>query len=492
MVVITTKKVIEEIGQLNVYTLIYDSEDELEDSIISNATKDQPVLGLYSRAWENYPNIRKEIEKKGSNFYLYHPLDTLEFNYIPGIDPRHLVHAKHSALLSFMAQKALYKIRPTKTVDRRAMLTSPFKSLFDYYPAPMLIQPETCKSWKYCNACVETCPFEALSGKPPQVNLDKCTGCGLCTGSCPFGLILMPQWNIESLTYLLSIIRRYSSQPGYVVGVCNDLLAKLSKQEIRVSYPTVFVNVECPGWFSDYHILASASKGFQVLVYCSGEEINSCGSREMFEPRLRNMEPLGTLPKILIQPSELAEALSKPPTIKILEEDYSVVKEKTDAYKILSALGVERVKFTDPVVGLVKVDDEKCLVCDACSNLCPFRALERVNDGDETQLIFHPDRCTACGICEKTCPYDALKLDYEFNRDILKEEAHILARDEIAKCKRCGKPIGSKKHLLALERKLKESGVDEWVLEQLWLCQECKMKTLIERQLLGGSREESN
>jgi ferredoxin len=490
MVVLTTKSIIDSIGSLNVYTLVYNTEEELEDAIIANISKDQQVIGLYSHAWERYPVIRKEIEKRGSNPYLYIPLDTREFEYIPGVDPRHLVHAKHSALLSFMAQNAQYKIRPAKTVDRRTMLISPLKSLLDYYPAPMLIQPETCKAWKHCNACVESCPFDALTGKPPQVNLDKCTGCGICSGSCPFGLLLMPQWNIDSLTYLLSIIRRQTQKPGYLVGICSNSLNELGEHDIRTAYPTVFINIECPGWITDYHTLIAASKGFATIIYCNEERINKCGDKKLFEQKLKNMEPLGALPTIISSPEKLVETLQQPLSMKILEEDYSIVKEKTDSYKILSALGLEKVKFNDPVVGLVRVDEEKCLVCDACSNLCPFKAIERVTDGDETRLIFHMDHCTACGICEKICPYNALKLEYEFDKTVLEEEEHVLAKDEIARCKRCGKPIGSKKHLLTLEKKLRESGADEWVLEQLWLCQECKMKNLIEQQLLGKHREE--
>ncbi len=486
MVVIASREVLDRTGQLNVYTLVYSDPRKAEDAIVASVSRDQPVIGVYDGSWIRYTKVRKELEKKGINPYMYIPVDPrIEFAAIKGIDPRILIYGKHSALLSFMAQNANYKIRPTKSIDRRTMLTSPFKSLLDYYPAPILIQPETCKSWKHCTNCLNTCPFEALKGKPPQVNLDKCTGCGLCTGSCPFGLLLMPQWNIEAITYFLSIIRRNTTEPGYIVGICNESLETVSEKDLSFKYLTVFINIECPGWLSDYHILVAASKGFSTIVYCDESQTESCGGRELFEERLRNLEPLGVNPKIISIIEELEEALSKPPSISPLDEDYSIIKEKTDAYKILNALGVEKVKFNDAVVGLVKVDDEKCLVCDACSNLCPFRALERLNEGDKTELIFHMDRCTACGICEKVCPHDALVLDYEFDNKVFKEEKHVLAEDEIARCRRCGKPIGSKKHLLALEKKLRETGADDWVIEQLWLCQECKLKTVIEKQLFG-------
>lgn len=37
-----------------------------------------------------------------------------------------------------------------------------------------------------CGACVEVCPFGALSlDEVVSVNWDKCMGCGVCTGQCP-------------------------------------------------------------------------------------------------------------------------------------------------------------------------------------------------------------------------------------------------------------------------------------------------------------------
>lgn len=38
-----------------------------------------------------------------------------------------------------------------------------------------------------CGACVEACPFHALSmnGGGPQLEFDKCLGCGVCESQCP-------------------------------------------------------------------------------------------------------------------------------------------------------------------------------------------------------------------------------------------------------------------------------------------------------------------
>lgn len=46
-----------------------------------------------------------------------------------------------------------------------------------------------------CNPCETSCPFDAITigsdiNKIPQVDFDKCTGCGICAKVCP-GLAIM-------------------------------------------------------------------------------------------------------------------------------------------------------------------------------------------------------------------------------------------------------------------------------------------------------------
>ncbi|MHC4781291.1 MAG: RnfABCDGE type electron transport complex subunit B [Planctomycetota bacterium] len=46
--------------------------------------------------------------------------------------------------------------------------------------------------------CVAACPFDAIHGnpdpaKPPVVDIDKCTGCGMCVKACPKGIITLLQ-----------------------------------------------------------------------------------------------------------------------------------------------------------------------------------------------------------------------------------------------------------------------------------------------------------
>jgi len=64
---------------------------------------------------------------------------------------------------------------------------------------------------------------------------------------------------------------------------------------------------------------------------------------------------------------------------------------------------VKTEKQLKEVKGL-KVDRMKCIVCGACTAVCPAEAL--VVYGLKLELI--EERCIACGLAEKACPTGAL------------------------------------------------------------------------------------
>ncbi len=54
----------------------------------------------------------------------------------------------------------------------------------------------------------------------------------------------------------------------------------------------------------------------------------------------------------------------------------------------------------------MKVNQDICVRCGACSGACPFDAID-VTDG----RVRSNSRCTECGICEKVCPLGAIKVE---------------------------------------------------------------------------------
>lgn len=54
----------------------------------------------------------------------------------------------------------------------------------------------------------------------------------------------------------------------------------------------------------------------------------------------------------------------------------------------------------------VKVDAGACILCGACSGVCPVNAIEV--SVTEVRIL---DDCTECGLCAKVCPMGAIVVE---------------------------------------------------------------------------------
>jgi len=65
---------------------------------------------------------------------------------------------------------------------------------------------------------------------------------------------------------------------------------------------------------------------------------------------------------------------------------------------------------TGPLEGMkIKVDDNKCIGCGKCVEVCPFN-LRILKDGKSS---VDPERCVGCGRCLKVCPEGAISIDIQ-------------------------------------------------------------------------------
>lgn len=55
-------------------------------------------------------------------------------------------------------------------------------------------------------------------------------------------------------------------------------------------------------------------------------------------------------------------------------------------------------------VPIPKVDDEKCICCGLCADICQYSAIICVKD----KVLTFPELCHACGGCVRVCPTDAI------------------------------------------------------------------------------------
>jgi len=70
----------------------------------------------------------------------------------------------------------------------------------------------------------------------------------------------------------------------------------------------------------------------------------------------------------------------------------------------------------DPIVS--SVDQDKCIGCSLCVNLCPFSAIEMVKVGKRRKARTIAASCKACGICSSHCPTFAISMGGFTNEQI--------------------------------------------------------------------------
>ena len=103
-------------------------------------------------------------------------------------------------------------------------------------------------------------------------------------------------------------------------------------------------------------------------------------------------------------------------------------------------------------------DDEYCIGCLACSEVCPPDAIEVKDDPDKgiRTINRYYDRCIFCGQCEALCTTEkGVHLTGEFDLAAFDRKDLVCTQEfELVQCEKCRTILGSKKHLLWLVRKL--------------------------------------
>jgi len=134
--------------------------------------------------------------------------------------------------------------------------------------------------------------------------------------------------------------------------------------------------------------------------------------------------------------------------------------------------------------GVPEVDDEKCVGCAACVEMCPAGAIDIVDEGSERTVRFSHAKCIFCALCEEVCPEDAIKMAARYhiaakNKDEITDEAKL----ELAKCTNCGALFVPSKQLQKISERILEDvgeyrGFRGAIEKSMGICQNCR--TLLE------------
>ncbi len=114
--------------------------------------------------------------------------------------------------------------------------------------------------------------------------------------------------------------------------------------------------------------------------------------------------------------------------------------------------------------GQYKFNEEKCVGCLACEEVCPAHAIAHkdvVEGSRGTRTMLHySDTCIFCGTCEAACIADhqgiKTSLEWELSFFDRKKESFETIKKELQLCEICGVTIGCKDHLKWIAEKIGE------------------------------------
>lgn len=145
------------------------------------------------------------------------------------------------------------------------------------------------------------------------------------------------------------------------------------------------------------------------------------------------------------------------------------IRELIEAIKVLVIEGPYTSEFPAKMTvppetfrGKPAFDPDICIGCGACSEVCPARAIEVVDDlaSGMRALKLRYDICNFCGQCHLYCTTrDGIDYTGEYDLASLdRSEMVVTVEKELARCELCGGVAGTKDHLAWIAERLGSLG----------------------------------
>jgi len=241
-----------------------------------------------------------------------------------------------------------------------------------------------------CCICHSICPYEAIkrdseTGKV-EIDLTKCQVCGICYSACPVFAIEMVYYDYDSLVKYVQSAREKCGSDTLVLMCRGNSPSTCEIEEILKNQGLSVKNyvplrLPCSGRVPAEFIFAVLRSGIKNVISIQCEDA-FCRFKEGTKINTRRL------------------LLSK---------------------AVLDQLGIEKdavrvIKYSRKAV----YDTEKCVGCDKCVFICPYKAIEA--EPFATPKILQ-EQCMGCGACALVCPYQAIQVKgFEFE-DVLKRYA---------------------------------------------------------------------
>jgi len=246
-----------------------------------------------------------------------------------------------------------------------------------------------------CSICHSICPYEAIKRDPEtgkvEIDIQKCQVCGICYSACPVMAIEIVYYDYDSLLNYVKVMQEKCKSDTLVLmcrgnspSTC-DVEEILKEQGLSVKN-FIPLRLPCSGRVPTEFIFRVLKCGIKNVVSIQCEDA-FCRFKEGTRISTRRMLLGGA----------------------VLEQ-FGLSK---DALRV--------VKYSRKVV----YDTEKCVGCDKCVFVCPYKAIEA--EPFATPKILY-ENCMGCGACALVCPHSAIQVKgFEFE-DVMKRYADAAKR----------------------------------------------------------------
>ena len=246
-----------------------------------------------------------------------------------------------------------------------------------------------------CSICHSICPYEAIKRDPEtgkvEIDIQKCQVCGICYSACPVMAIEIVYYDYDSLLNYVKVMQEKCKSDTLVLMCRGNSPSTCEVEEILKEQGLSVKNfiplrLPCSGRLPTEFVFRVLKCGIENVVSIQCED-EFCRFKEGTRISTRRML-LG----------------------RAVLEQFGLSK---DALRV--------VKYSRKVV----YDTEKCVGCDKCVFICPYKAIEA--EPFATPKILY-ENCMGCGACALVCPHSAIQVKgFEFE-DVMKRYADAAKR----------------------------------------------------------------
>jgi ferredoxin len=369
-------------------------------------------------------------------------------------------------------QLAGRRARPSEVVveepvTRRELLRSKLTRTKLVY-VPTYVE-NACRARFGCHECVSVCPVGAISITNNKVEIasSSCIECGLCVRACPTGALVLGGADDNEHALLLNELNEVKGI-SRVTYTCPKN-SRSPEGDEYIYYVPCIVSVG-PEW-----LMMDLTKFNEVSLECPVEDC-----------------PLNGIKYSESLISDLSRALK----VRV-EGKYKLVGDQALINSSITYAGIRRTDYAKSLESLrpvmtgnggkslklytISIDNVKCSFCGVCFAKCPERAFDVGRVGDKTVLRLSWAKCIGCGYCKRLCPEKAITVSIAESIPAVDQVDEVY--DEVIRCKMCGKPFDTKRHVMTTKVRLGIKGDPEW----LYLCPDCRRyytaKKMLETQL---------